>query len=49
MNENCVQIIPSLSNVLYPYKSDLEALEAMIKNDVENRKKPLIVFARSGN
>lgn len=49
MSENCVQIIPSMSNVLYPFKTKLEALEVMIKNDIENKKKPLIVFARSGN
>jgi len=49
MNEKCVQIIPSLSNVLSPYKADLGALETIITTDVENHKKPLIVFARAGN
>lgn len=48
MNEKCVQIISSLSNILYPYKADLGALETIIKSDVENNKKPLIVFARAG-
>jgi len=49
MNEKCVQIIPSSSNVLYPYKADLDIFETFIKNDVENKNKPLIVFARAGN
>jgi hypothetical protein len=49
MNEKCVQIIPCLSDVLYPYKADLKAFEIIIKNDVENGKKTLIVFARAGN
>ncbi|XP_027840497.2 pyridoxal-dependent decarboxylase domain-containing protein 1 [Aphis gossypii] len=48
MKENCVQIIPCLSNVLCPYKADLGALEAIIKTDIDNHKKPLIVFARAG-
>ncbi|VVC28517.1 Hypothetical protein CINCED_3A023170 [Cinara cedri] len=48
MNEKCVQVIPCLSNVLCPYKADLVAFETMIKSDVENNKKPLIVFARAG-
>lgn len=49
MKENCVQIIPCLSNVLCPYKADLGALEAIIKTDIDNHRKPLIVFARAGN
>jgi len=49
MNEKCVQIIPSLSNVLCPYKADLGALETIITTDIENNRKPLIVFARAGN
>uniref|UniRef100_A0A2H8TGC9 Pyridoxal-dependent decarboxylase domain-containing protein 1 n=1 Tax=Melanaphis sacchari TaxID=742174 RepID=A0A2H8TGC9_9HEMI len=48
MNEKSVQIIPCLSNVLCPYKADLGALETIIKTDIENHKKPLIVFARAG-
>lgn len=47
MNEKYVQIIPSLPNMLYPYKADLKALETIIKSDSEN-KIPLIVFARAG-
>lgn len=49
MNEKCVQIIPSLSNALCPYKADLGTLESIITTDVENHRKPLIVFARAGN
>lgn len=49
MNEKCVQIIPNISEVLCPYKADLRAFETIIKNDLENNKKPLIVFARAGN
>lgn len=49
MGEKCVQIIPSVLNILFPYKADLNALETIIKIDVENKKKPLIVFARAGN
>lgn len=49
MSEKCVQIIPNVSNILFPYKADLKALETIIKSDVENKKKPLIVFARAGN
>lgn len=49
MNEKCVQIIPGLSNILCPYKADLGALDIIIKADIENNKKPLIVFARAGN
>jgi len=48
MNENCIQIIPNILNILYPYKGDLAALETIIKNDIENKKKPLIIFARAG-
>lgn len=48
MNEKCVQVIPCLSNILCPYKADLVAFETIIKTDVENSKKPLIVFARAG-
>lgn len=48
MNEKCVQVIPCLSNILCPYKADLVEFETMIKSDVENNKKPLIVFARAG-
>lgn len=48
MSDKCVQIIPNQSNVICPYKSDLGALEANVKNDIENKKKPLIVFARAG-
>lgn len=44
-----MQIIPSVSNELFPYKADLGALETIIKSDVGNKKKPLIVFARAGN
>lgn len=49
MNEKCVQVIPNVSNVLYPYKADLEALENIVKSDIENSRKPLIIFARAGN
>lgn len=48
MSEKCVQIIPNQSNLICPYKSDLGSLETNIKNDIENEKKPLIVFARAG-
>jgi len=48
MNENCIQIIPSILNILYPYKGDLASLETIIKTDIENKKKPLIIFARAG-
>jgi len=48
MNEKCMQIIPSVSNVLYPYKANLDVFETIIKSDVEDKKKPLIVFARAG-
>lgn len=48
MKEKCVQIIPNQSNILYPYKSDLGALETIIESDIENNKKPLIIFARAG-
>lgn len=48
MNENCIQTVQSLSNILYPYKTDLEALETCIKSNIENKKKPLIFFARTG-
>lgn len=49
MTEKCMQIIPKVSNILCPCKADLEALETVIKIDIENNKKPLIVFARAGN
>lgn len=49
MTEKCLQIIPKISNILCPYNADLESLETIIKIDVENNKKPLIVFARAGN
>lgn len=48
MSEKCVQIISNQSNLICPYKLDLGSLETNIKNDVENDKKPLIVFARAG-
>lgn len=49
MNENCIQTVQSQSNILYPYKTDLEALETCVKSNIENKKKPLIFFARTGN
>lgn len=48
MNENCVHTVQSLSNTLYPYKTDLDALETYVKSNIENKKKPLIFFARTG-
>lgn len=48
MNEKCVQVIQCSSNILYPYKADLSTFETIIKNDIENKKKPLIVFAKAG-
>ncbi|XP_050542353.1 pyridoxal-dependent decarboxylase domain-containing protein 1 [Daktulosphaira vitifoliae] len=48
LSEKCIQIIPNVSNALYPYKADVEEFENIIKGDVENNKKPLIVFGRAG-
>ncbi|XP_050433013.1 pyridoxal-dependent decarboxylase domain-containing protein 1 [Adelges cooleyi] len=48
INEKNIQIIPNVSNPLFPYKANLELLEKIIMNDTESNKKPLIVFGRAG-